>query len=128
MLFYFRISGLNLHAVQLTSGVQFNQWKVLLVAQGSINRTCTLQLFLKLSYYYCGPTYKFLFRLYVFVFQFQLPTTEFKNDKMKHNNTVNLTSQIGRHWSNVTPRSFWSMSRNRSISYHQKYLKKAFYA
>ena len=29
-------------AYQLTSGVQFNQWKVLLVAQGSTTRTCTV--------------------------------------------------------------------------------------
>ena len=29
-------------AYQLTSGVQFNQWKVLLVAQGSTNRTRTI--------------------------------------------------------------------------------------
>ena len=32
--------GPNLQGVRLTSGVQFNQWKVLLVAQGS-NRTRT---------------------------------------------------------------------------------------
>ena len=56
----------------------------------------------------------------------QLFNNEFKNDKMKHNNTVNPTTQIGRYWSNVTPRSFWPMSWNRSISYHQKYLKNAF--
>ena len=30
--------------------------------------------------------------------------------------------------SDVMPRSFWPMSWNRSIAYHQKYLKKAFYA
>ena len=38
---------------QFTSGVQFNQWKVLLVTQGSTHRTHTiavLQLFLKLSH------------------------------------------------------------------------------
>ena len=29
----------------------------------------------------------------MFVNQFQLSNTEFKNDKMKHNNTVNPTSQ-----------------------------------
>ena len=29
-------------AYQLTSGVQFNQWKILLFAQGSMNRTCTI--------------------------------------------------------------------------------------
>ena len=45
---------------------------------------------------------------------------------MKHNNPVNPTSQIGRYWSNVTPRNVWPMSRNRSISDHQKYLKKHF--
>ena len=39
-------------------------------------------------------------------------TTEFKNDKMKHNNTVKGTGQIGRHWSNVMPRSFLPMSHN----------------
>ena len=47
---------------------------------------------------------------------------------MKHNDTVKSTGQIGRHWSNVTPRKFWPMPRNRSISYYQKYLKNAFYA
>ena len=55
-------------------------------------------------------------------------TSQFKNDKMKHNNTVKATGQIGHHWSNVTPRSVWPMSHNRSISYDQKYLKKVFYA
>ena len=59
---------------------------------------------------------------------FNCPTPEFKNDKMKHKNTVNSISQIGRHWSNVAPREVFGLSRNRSISYHQKYLKKAFYA
>ena len=29
-------------AYQLTNGLQFNQWKVLLVAQGSMNRTRTI--------------------------------------------------------------------------------------
>ena len=55
-------------------------------------------------------------------------TSQFKNDKMKHNNTVKATGQIGRHWSNVTPRSVWPMSHNRSISYDQTYPKKVFYA
>ena len=32
------------------------------------------------------------------MFVFQFPTPEFKNDYMKHNNTVNSTNQIGRHW------------------------------
>ena len=63
--------------------------------------------------------------MYLF-FSLNYPTPEFKNDKLKHKNTVNSTSQIGRHWSNVTPRSFWPMSRNQSISYHQKYLKMHF--
>ena len=39
-MFYIRITGPNLQGVQLTSGVQFNQWRVFLVAQGS-NRTRT---------------------------------------------------------------------------------------
>ena len=56
-------------------------------------------------------------------FSFNYPTPEFKNDKMKHNDTVNSTSQIGRRWSSVTPKSFWPISWNRSISYHKKYLK-----
>ena len=51
-----------------------------------------------------------------------LSNTEFKNDKMKHNDTVNPTSQIGHHWSNITPRSFW----NWSISYHKSILKRHF--
>ena len=42
MLFYLLILGLNLQVYQLTSGVQFNQWKVLLVAQCSTNRTRTI--------------------------------------------------------------------------------------
>ena len=38
--------------------------------------------------------------MFVF-FSFSCPTTEFKNDKIKHNNTVNSTSQFGRHWPEV---------------------------
>ena len=59
-------------------------------------------------------------------FSFNCPTCKFKNVKMKHNNTVNYSSQIGRHWSKVTPRSFWPMCRNRILSCHQKYLKMHF--
>ena len=51
-----------------------------------------------------------------------LSNNEFKNDKMKHNDAVNPTSQIGHHWSNITPRSFW----NWSISYHKSILKRHF--
>ena len=50
-------------------------------------------------------------------FSFNCPKPEFKNDKM---------IQIERCWSTVTPRSFLPMSRNRKISYHQKYLKMHF--
>ena len=67
----------------------------------------------------------FLYFMCLF-FRFNCPTLKFKNDKMKHTNTVNSTSQIGRHWSNATLRSFLPMSRNWSISYHQKYLKRHF--
>ena len=49
------------------------------------------------------------------------PTPEFKNDKMKPNNTVNYTSQIGPHRSYVTPRRFWPMCQNCIIFCHQKY-------
>ena len=46
---------------------------------------------------------KFVFGWYVFENSFSYPTPEFKNDKVKHNNTVNYTSPIGCHWSNVPP-------------------------
>ena len=42
----------------------------------------------------------------MFVFHFQLPSTEFKNDKMKHNNTLNPTCQIGSE-------CLWHMERPR---------------
>ena len=37
-----QLRGRIFKAYQLTSGVQFNQWKVLLVTQGSTNRTRTI--------------------------------------------------------------------------------------
>ena len=39
---FLNFGGRIFKAYQLTSGVQFNQWKVLLVALGSLNRTRTI--------------------------------------------------------------------------------------
>ena len=97
--------------------VQFNQWKVLSDVQGSTNRTRTIAfvpeiitLILLADIYICFQIVCVC--VWVFV-SFKCPTPEFKKYKMKHSNTVNSISQIGRHWSNVTPRSFWPMSPNR---------------
>ena len=99
------------------------QWRVLLVAQRA-NRTRTIAVVPEIN------TLILLADINLFsdcnISTVQL-TSQFKNDKMKHN-TVKATGQTGRHWSNITPRSVWPMSHNRSISYDQKYLKKVFYA
>ena len=42
MLFYFRISGPNFQGVPIDQWRPFNQWKVLLVALGTMNRTRTI--------------------------------------------------------------------------------------
>ena len=80
---------------KLTCGVQFNQWRVLLVAQGA-NRTCTIAVVPEII------TLILLADINLFsdcnVSTVQL-TPEFKNDKVKHNNTVKATGQIGYLWS-----------------------------
>ena len=123
-MFYFRISGPNLQGVPTVSGVPFNQWKILLVAQrvyksNSHYCSCSWNYHINIV----GPHIKLFSYCMCLFFSFNCPTPEFKNNKMKHKNTLNYTTQIGHHWSNVKLWSFWPMSRNRSISYHQKYLK-----
>ena len=100
----------------MTSGVQFNQWKVLLLVQGSTNQTRTIAvcpeiiiLLLLADRYICFQLVCVCFS----VSTVQHPNTpEYKKYKMKLNSIVNSTSQIGRFWSNVTPRSFWPMSKH----------------
>ena len=108
----------------MTSGVQFNQAKVLLVAQGSTNGTRTIAVTV------VPEIITLILLADIICFQivcFNCPTPELKKEKIKHNNTVKPTGQIGHHWSNVMPRTNWPISRNRRIFYDQKYLKKAFY-
>ena len=103
-------------ACQWTSGVHFNRWKVFF--------SCPRVYKLNLHYYSCSWNYHInivdrhinLFSdCMCLFFSFNCPTLEFKNNKINQHNTVNSTSQIGRHWSNITLRCFWPMSRNRSI-------------
>ena len=93
------LRGRIFKAYQLTSGVQFDQWKVLLVAQVA-NQTRTIAVVPEIITLILLANINLFSNCNVSNVQF---TLEFKNDKMKHNNTVKATGQNGRHWSNVTP-------------------------
>ena len=54
-------------AYQLISGVQFNQWRVLLVAQTSTNQTSMIAIVPEIITLIVLSTYKFVFRLCVYV-------------------------------------------------------------
>ena len=81
----------------MTSGVQFNQRRVLLIAQRA-NQTRTIAVVPEIIKLILLADINLFSDCNVSTVQ---ETPEFKNDKMKHKNTVKATGQIGCHWSDV---------------------------